>query len=49
MVVIDVRAKMIQVMQDGIADILGKRQSCLPAPFANHSQPAVGPVDVLEA
>ena len=49
MVVIEVRAKMIQVKQDGIASILGKGQPCFRAPFANDSQAAVGPVDVLEA
>jgi hypothetical protein len=49
MVVIEVRTKMIQVMQDGIACILGKGQPCFRPPFANHSQPAAGPVDVLEA
>ena len=49
MVVIEVRAKMIQVMQDGIARILRKRQPCFRAPFAHDSQVAVGPIDVLEA
>ena len=49
MVVIEIWAKMIQVMQDGIANILGKGQPCFRAPFANDSQAAVGPVDVLKA
>ena len=49
MVVIEVRAKLIQVMQDGIAGILGKGQPRLRAPFANNAHTALHPIDVLEA
>jgi hypothetical protein len=49
MVVIDGRTKMLQIMQDGIAGILGKRKPGFAAPLADDPQASLGPVDVLEA
>ena len=49
MVVIDGRAKMLQVLEDGIAGILGKRKPGFAAPFTDDPQASLGPVDVPES
>jgi len=48
-VVINGRAKMLQIMQDGVASILGKGKPGFAAPLADDPQASLGPVDVLEA
>jgi hypothetical protein len=37
------------VVQDGVADILGKRQQCFATRFADYAEPATLPVDVSDA
>jgi hypothetical protein len=49
MVVIDGRTKMLQILKDGIASILGKGKPGFAAPFADDPQASLGPVDVREA
>jgi hypothetical protein len=49
MVVINGRAKMLQIMQHGIAGILGKGKTGFATPLADDPQASLGPVDVLEA
>ncbi len=49
MVVIDGRAKTLQILQDGISGILGKGEPGFAAPFADDTQTSSGPVDVREA
>lgn len=48
MVVIDNWAESLQIVQDGVADILRKWQPGLAPAFAHDAQSPMRPIDVLE-
>ena len=49
MVIINLRAIMDEVMQQGIAGRLGKRQPAFAASFSDNAQPTQRPVDIRQA
>ena len=49
MIVINGRAKMLQIMHDGVAGILGQGKPGFTSPLANDAETSLRPVDVLDA